>query len=296
MPVNRFLGAEWISIHAPTDAHRRLVWTLEAGFGGVLAAPGPRPVDWAALRAAAADLPISFPAVRTGSVLVPRSATAGLASAHAGEQQQALRAVQQAVAVARTLGASLVIVEPGLVPVSGEIEEDDLGEPGYRWNPDRVRALLARRSVNRDAALDRACRSLHAVVRSFPEVTFCVTAGRSLRAVADPQGLADLFEDLHQLPLGYWHDAAVLARREQEIGEPPGEILENLGNRLSGMSLGDASPDGMYLPPGSGGVDYGLLASYVPRETPIPAVLELDPAVAPEELNGMQACLDKHGL
>lgn len=296
MSVNRFLGSEWASVHGPTDARRQLVWTLEAGFGGLLAAPGPRAVDWAALRTAATDLPVTFAAVRVGSALASRTPTAGLASANEGERWEAARAVEQAVGVARTLGSRLVILEPGLVPVSGEIEEDDLGEPSYRWTRERVTALLARRSVRRDVALDQACRSLHMLVRAYPEVTFCITSGRSIRSVADRAGLVDLFEDLRQLPLGYWHDPAIWARREEEIGEAPGEILETLGNRMMGMSLGDASRDGMYLPPGFGGVDYGLLASYVPREAPLPAVLELDPSVSPRELGGILACLDKHGL
>jgi hypothetical protein len=53
----------------------------------------------------------------------------------------------------------------------------------------------------------------------------------------------------------------------------------------------------MYLPPGAGGVDYGMLASYLPKAgAPVPLVLELDPSVAPGELPGMLACLAKHDL
>jgi hypothetical protein len=64
-----------------------------------------------------------------------------------------------------------------------------------------------------------------------------------------------------------------------------------------GISLGDASADGVYLPPGAGGVDYGLLASYVPLSgAPLPVVLELDLSVPTGELPGMRSCLDKHGL
>ncbi|MCA8976847.1 MAG: hypothetical protein KDC98_19145 [Planctomycetes bacterium] len=273
-----------------------MVWTLEAEFVGLLAAPGPRQVDWAALRQAANDLPVGFAAVRVGSALSPHATTSGLASGKGGEQQAAMLAVRQAVEVARTIGCPRVIVEPGLVPVFGEIEEDDLGETAYRWNRERVDALLARRSVHRNQALDHACRAIHALVRGHPDVTFCMTSGRNIRTVADHQGLRDLFEDLHQLPLGYWHDAAVGARREQELAEPQGAMLESFGNRLQGMSLGDASADGMYREPGSGGVDYGLLATYVPRVAPFAAVLELDPSVGKGELAGMRSCLRKYGL
>jgi len=151
--------------------------------------------------------------------------------------------------------------------------------------------------VGRNGALDRVCRELFGICRAFPDFRFCLTTGRSLRAVADLAGLQDIFEDLGSLRLGYWHDAAVCARRQQVLGEAQGEWLETFSNRFAGFSLGDASPEGLYRPPGSGGVDYGLLASYVRRSgAPTPAVLDLDPAVAPSELSGIRACLAKYGL
>ncbi len=297
MRVQRFLGSTWACVHGPHDPRRLLTWTLDLRFGGLLFAPGPRPLEPEDLRAAAGDLPIRFPAVRASSVLTEVSATAGLASAREGEAAVALRAVQQAVVAARALGCDTVIVEPGLVPVAGEIEGEDLGDPGYRWTDERIQALLARRKVGRNAAVERACRRLFEVLRAFPDMHFALCCGRNPRTVGDLHGLQDIFEDLHQPRLGYWHDAAIAARREQVLGEAAGEWLELLGNRLRGSSLGDASPDGMYLPPGAGGVDYALLATYLPRAgAVVPVVLELDPSVAPGEMAGMQACLAKHGL
>lgn len=297
MAVKRFLGSAWASVHGPSDPRRLLVWSLEAKFQGLGASPGPRAVDWDALSAAAADLPVEFAAVRAGSVFATRCATAGLASSKDGERQVAVQAVQNATAVARKLQCPVVVLEPGLVPVFGEVERDDLGDGEPGWTKERAQALLARRKAARNPALDRVCRELHSLVRSCPDISFCVAPGRSLLAVADLATLRDLFEDLHQLRLGYWHDAAVAARREQVLGEPQGEWLETFGNRLQGMTLGDASEEGMYLPPGSGGVDYGLVASYVPRAgAPLPVVLELDPSVPPGELPGMRSCLDQHGL
>lgn len=297
MHVKRFLGSAWASVHGPADARRLLIWALEAKFAGLAPAPGPRSLDWPALTAAAADLPFDFAPVRAGSVFAERSATAGLASQKEGERQAAAAAVQSAVATARAVGCPRVVLEPGLVPLFGEIECEDLGDATYQWTHERAHALLARRKAARNAALDRACRSVFALARTFPDIEFCLSTGRSLRAVADRDSLRDLFEDLHQLKLGYWHDAAVCARREQVLAEPQGEWLELFGKRCWGMSLGDSSADGLYQPPGSGGVDYGLLASYVRRTgAPTPVVLELDPSVSPGELPGMRSCLDKFGL
>ncbi len=297
MQVQRFLASPWATVHGPTDPARLLVWTLDVGFRGLLASPGPRPVDWLSVRACSERLPVEFAAVRAGSALAERSATWGLASPKDEERRMAVAVVQQAVATARLLGCPTVVLEPGLVPIVGDIEAEDLGDPTQRWTGERAAALLARRKVGRNGAVDRACRELFGLVRAFPDVQFCLTPGRSLRAVADLDGLRDIFEDLGALRLGYWHDAAVLTRREQVLGQPAGEWLEAFANRCRGMGLGDASPDGVYLPPGAGGVDYGLLASYVPRSlSPIPLVVDLDPAVPPSELPGIRACLDKHGL
>jgi len=297
MHVQRFLGSAWASVHGPSDPRRLLIWALEARFAGLLAAPGPRAMAWKAIHDAAVDLPVEFAAVRAGSVFAEHSPTAGLASAKEGERAVATQVVRDAVATARLLGCRIVIFEPGIVPILGQIENEDLGDATYQWTSERAQALLARRRAVRNGALDRACREVFAIVKSFPDIEFCLSPGRSLRAVADRASLQDLFEDLHQLDLGYWHDAAVCARRQQVLGEAQGEWLEMFGNRCRGFSLGDASDQGMYLPPGAGGVDYGLLASYVRRSgAPTPVVLELDPAVPPSELAGMRACLDKHGL
>lgn len=297
MRAQRHLGSVWASVHGPHDPRRLLTWALDQHFEGILFGPGPRALDPGDLRAAATDLPIDFSGARAGSFLTESTATAGLGSAKEGERLAAMRAVQQAVRAAEALGSRLVILEPGLVPVMGEIECDDLGDPAYDWTEGRTQALLARRKANRNAAVERACRGLYEILKAYPEMEFALCGGRNLRAVADLSGLRDIYDDLHHARLGYWHDAAVAARREQVLGEAFGEWLDSFGNRLRGCSLGDASPDGMYLPPGAGGVDYGLLASYLPRSGAIlPAVLELDPSVAPSEMPGMIACLTKHGL
>jgi sugar phosphate isomerase/epimerase len=284
-------------VHGPSDPRRLWVSVLEARFAGLAASPGPRALDWAALQAAAADLPVQVGAVRVGNPLADRSATAMLASAKDGERLAARKAVAQAVQLARTVQCPLVVFDPGVVPLMGDIEAEDLGDPSHTWTKEQVDPLLARRKVGRNGALDRVCRELFGIVKSFPDIDFCLTQSRSLRAVADPAALQDIVEDLAHLRLFYWHDAAICARREQLGLEPQGSWLESFANRCRGMSLGDGSPDGLYLPPGAGGVDYALLASYVPRSgAALPVVVELDVAIPPAELPGIRSCLDKFGL
>lgn len=297
MRVQRYLASAWASVHGPHDPRRLWISALEARFAGLAASPGPRPVDWAALAAAAVDLPVGVGAVRAVDPLVEPSRTTGLGAAKDGERLAAAKAVQQAVATGRVVDCPLVVLDLGVVPVFGEVEDEDLGDPQVAWTKERVDALLARRKVGRNGAVDRVCREVFALIRAFPDVAFCLTQGRSLRAVADLDALRDIFEDLGHQRLYYWHDGALAARRGQLGLEAQGEWLEAFGNRLRGMTLGDAGPDGLYLPPGAGGVDYTLLASYAPKGGhPIPGVVELDASIPPTELPGIRSCLDKYGL
>lgn len=297
MAVDRHLGVAWASVHAPHDPRSLLVWLLERKFHGLGAAPATRYMDWVAVREVASDLPVSFPVVRAGSFLAEVEPTAGVASSSDGDQQVAHAAVAEAVRIARVLGTPHVVLNPGLVPILGEIEHQDLGDPSAGWTPERARALLARRATGLAPALDRTCRFLHAVARRYPEFRFSLTTGRNLRTVADRQGLEAIYEDLASLGLGYWHDAAVVARRDQLLGESQGEWLEQFGRRLSGLSMGDASEEGLGLLPGTGVVDWAALAAATPRAGhALPAVLELDPAVDPREMPGARSFLDRHGL
>ena len=66
--------------------------------------PGPRAVDWTAVRAAADELPFRFAGVRAGGPLTDRSPMNGFVAEAAGDRQAAGRAIADAVATARVLG------------------------------------------------------------------------------------------------------------------------------------------------------------------------------------------------
>ena len=85
MPVDRFLGAAWASVHGPSDGGELLLWSLQLGFQGLLPAPAPRPVSWDQAKAQAAELPAGFPALRVAGILdVERRPGAELAVSREG--------------------------------------------------------------------------------------------------------------------------------------------------------------------------------------------------------------------
>jgi sugar phosphate isomerase/epimerase len=296
--MTRYLGGGWAAVHGPADPKAMLTWTLERGFQGLVPGPGPRARDWRLLAGPMRQLPVSIGAVRAGSLYeVEHRPEQGLCSTNAGDREVALTRIGDVVSLARELGCPVVILEPGSVRVPGEQGSIDLGDTTQAWNLDRSRSQLARRNAVLEPALDAACRSLWELCRRHPDFTFCLTGSRNVLGLGEPRALGLLFEDLRQAGLKYWHDTAIAAVRRQWLGTPEGEWLQAFAGRLAGVTIGDAGDGALYLPPGSGTVDYPLLASYRSgSQRGIPSVVELDPAVEAAEIPGIHAFLDKLGL
>ena len=298
MATERFLGSAWASVHGPHDARDLVVWVLESGFRGLCAGPAARPIDWLAVRAAVSELPSEIAALRSVGVLEPFSPSQGnLASIREGERDAAMVHLRSAISSAVRLGCTRVLVDPGFAVVPGPDGKIDIGDSDEEWTSEQAKAQLARRDACLDRALDALCRTLYEVCRASPEVELCLMPSRHVLGLGEPHGLSHVFADLPSARLSYWHDVCVVARREELLGVPQGEWLEEFGNRMSGMTLGDCAGATLYLPPGAGGVDYPLLAAYRRRSgRPIPVVIELLPGVEPGEIPGAHAFLNKYGL
>ncbi len=296
MTFDRYLGAAFASVHGPSQARDLALWTLNAGFAGLLPGPAPRPIRWDELRQCATDLPFSTPAVRVCALAeVDGRADAGLASANAGERATAVAAIRGAVELAIRLGVRHILLEPGQVRFF-EVAEHDLSAGS--WTKDKADAEFARRQTGLNRGLDLSCRTLYELCKTLPDMVFCVGPSRSLHGLGEPEALSAMFEDLASLAnLRFWHEPAVAAERYRLLGEEQGEWLERFAPRMAGITLGDSADGQFDLPPGAGSVDFSLLASYgsnVGRKLPL--VVELDAGVDPSELPGVHSFLDKFGL
>jgi hypothetical protein len=222
----------------------------------------------------------------------------GLASRNRGDVLAARTGIQDAVDRARRLGLGRVLLEPGAVISVGERGPVDLADSHAGWTPERAADQARRRDAGLDAALDVVCRALHDLCRSNPDMEFSLVASRTVDGVGTPRGLAAVFEDLAGRKLSYWHEAAIAACRQVRLGEPQGEWLERFAPRLRGLTASDFADGVLHMPPGSGLVDYPLVANYVPLASPgpFPVVVELDPGVPPQEIPGVHSFLDKAGL
>lgn len=303
MPVQRFTGPAFASVHGPADERKLALWTLDNGFAGMVMGATPRAIDWRALRDAVSDLPFDIPAAVAGARRAARPLEADLGSARGAERACARASLVDTARRAAGLGARILVFEPGHVPLSGgdEVMFDDLAEPGAAargMTREAVAALAGRARSDRDAALDRVCREIHSLAQETDGVTLALAPSAWITGLGEPEALAAIFEDLGGLGrrLRYWHRPAIAAIRKQWLGEDQGLWLEQFADRMVGTDLSDGSDRQLGLLPGAGLVDYGMVASYTPRGRPVPGVLDLDPAVEPAEVVGARSFLTKFGL
>ncbi|MEZ5989931.1 MAG: hypothetical protein R3F30_12560 [Planctomycetota bacterium] len=290
------LGGAWLAVHGPDRPRDLLIRCLELGFDAVLPGPGPRPRAWAALAEVWDDLPIRAPAIRVDGLLQPERGN--LASDQASEVQEVHRRVEGAAALGRKLRTRVLILEaPRLLLEGFEDEEGELSAARTAWSPDRWRALVARLDLVRDRALERCCRNLFQISKSFPDMQLCLTESSSAASLSEPGVVAAIRSDLERQGVGYWHRPAVVARRGRLGGAGPEETLELLGDSMVGTDLSDCREADLLAPPGSGIVDFGLLAPYMKGlRIDRPGVLEADPSVSIEELGQARSYLRKYGV
>ena len=92
--------------------------------------------------------------------------------------------------------------------------------------------------------------------------------------------------------MGYWHDTGTLHLRERAGLATQGQWLDAYAPRLVGLHLQDAAGAESQMPPGSGEVDFRLLADYLPPGAE--RVLELNPRHGRGEvLAAVQFLVDK---
>ncbi len=209
-----------------------------------------------------------------------REVLSRLADADAGARERAVGEVLRHVELARAVGCPTISVPAGSVRLPGLRERvERLGDlsslaaagPGRR---EAVAEIATEAARGRAAALERLCRSLHAISAREPGALVCLETPSAPAAVLDPEGAAHVFEALPGRRLGYLHDTASAHLLERLGVAPAGEWLERLVDRLAVARLHDLAAGEAGRPPGCGEVDFRLVAGYVRRG--VTRVLVLD--------------------
>ncbi len=215
---------------------------------------------------------------------------------------------EQAIADVVALGDTASLLHTDLLVLSlgaidwegaGSREEIALSKAFLETTPsDAVRAELV--TLDRDTRLrsegaaDRACRSIHEILKRLPERRLALRGAERPTDLASPERLKWILDDFRGRPVHYWHDVGH-AERMRFLGlVEPGEWLDRLGSRLLGVTLADAAGARAHLVPGDGTADFRLLREYVTDRAL--RVLELAPGSNARDVAAARRYLEKVGL
>ncbi len=216
--------------------------------------------------------------------LKPRSPD--MASMHLGSpdveaRERALNSVRRHIRLAQSLQAPVVVVRGTSTrnealrkeahDLEARIAKEGLDEDNCAATREFTRRLVQRSQTE----IQHLCRSLHALLREFPETRIAIEPGQYLDDVLCFEAMEWVLGDLSRHGLGYWHDVGRIHVR-QRVGLPDqGQWLEAFAPRLLGAHLQDAAADEVEMPPGLGEVDFRMIASYLPGDAA--RVVEINP-------------------
>jgi len=155
-----------------------------------------------------------------------------------------------------------------------------LVEPGSRDFPPAGDPRAQARE--RDARLDRFCRSLHAVARREPLASFAITTPRDAPDWITPATLQQIFEELTpKRAFHYWHDAGRAQLFQNQSLVPAASWLDLHAARCLGLDATDCVDTMSGLPAGSGTIDFQALLGAVGASTWIAVRAEPFPGPGP---------------
>lgn len=205
------------------------------------------------------------------------------------EAEKAYTLILKTAMSAKILGAEKIVIQLGcyqedkLRAINEEIRELFRTAPGSRELEEKRREASAFIAPRQEAYLDRIIRLLYNLLKTEPEITFCVENRLAVYELPDLRSLGYIFEDLKSPRLKYWHNTGFNHVQEKLGLAQEGAWLSEFGNRTAGIHLQDASDLDIQLPPGVGEVDFIGILEAIPRDCI--RVLDIDPSSSIESFN-----------
>ncbi|HNS51139.1 MAG TPA: sugar phosphate isomerase/epimerase [Anaerolineae bacterium] len=196
-----------------------------------------------------------------------------LISARDEEQRQlGVAAMVRSIDLAHDLGAGLVVVHPGQVDIDPQLEptvhrlyrEGRYGQPEYGEARSR---MVAARAAQAEANMRSVRRSLLELAEHAAKKG--VRLGLENRYHYPEIPLPDELEELLGLGLegvGHWHDVGHAKILENQGLGTHEEWLRRFGKQIIGVHLHDVEGLTDHLAAGLGGIDWDLVARYLPAE------------------------------
>lgn len=206
--------------------------------------------------------------------LKPRSEVGSsnlLGSTVDSEREQAILGVRRHIQLAQRMGAPVVVVR-GSPLADAKVRQEAqalevriLKEGAGEDTSEQTAAMVAKVRKKGQRQLEHLCRSLHALLSEFPQTRLALEPGHHLDDLLSFEAVGWVLDDLRSKGLGYWHDVGFVHDRGR-LGLPgQGAWLDAYAERMLGVHLVDATDEEKGLPPGTGRIDFKLIAEYVPR-------------------------------
>lgn len=215
-------------------------------------------------------------------------------------RERAMNCVRRHVRLAQKYACPTVVVRGGEVEDKPlQDEADQLHAKLLRDGPsdalcEEVRVFAGRVQKKGQRQVEHMCRSLHALLNEFPDTKLAIESGPSFMELFNFESVGWVLDDLATRSLGYWHDTGRIQLRERAGLQTQGQWLDAYAPRVVGMHLQDAAEGTAELPPGSGEVDFKLVAGYLPRDAE--RVLDINPRHGRAEILAAVQFLADHGF
>jgi sugar phosphate isomerase/epimerase len=209
------------------------------------------------------------------------------------------RRVKSAAAVAAEVGCRLLVLRLGEPPLERRRERLEqfrarLASHGVDDETLRLARAIAHDVARReDADVERCCRQIYELARAEPELRFAIATPESIAGFPSIRATSLILGELRSCDVGYFHDVAAAALFERVELSGRGAYLGEHAAHCRGVALHDLGGADMYMPPGSGSIDFKALRGELPSG--IPAILEIDSRYSPHEVELAISLLDAAG-
>jgi len=285
-----FLASSWFG-HRARDLPAQIRLAAEFRFAGICLLPGAEPPERVDLLPA--DRPSSIGAVSWDALAPsppPGSQPVPVWSRHTFSAVRTQLAALRCSLLILPVGADLQADAPGrgerlLGRIrAGETLRDD----------EALEELRILEGSAAESQLETLAALLHEFLHHAPDLRVALAPGPSPAALLTPNRMRLLLAEIRHPGLGLWHDSADSETRATSGLPPAGAWLDAFGGRIFGVTLHDFAAGRDHLPPGTGIVDWPLLAEYLPRSAL--RVLQLAPSYPDTLLTEARSLLTAHRL
>jgi sugar phosphate isomerase/epimerase len=215
-------------------------------------------------------------------------------------RRQGVRAVQRSIDLARELGARAVVVHAGKVDVDSQLEKTlwRLFEAGQAQTPPYNEAkdrLMTARAAQAEANLEAVQRSLVELAEYAGRlgIRLGIENRYHYREIPSWDELGRLLEAVGDERVGFWYDVGH-AHALERLGFYAHEAwLQRYASRMIGVHLHDVIGLKDHQAPGSGEVDWKLVANYLPNDVIIRACEFRHYLTSEQVVAGLQFLADK---